>query len=104
MTIFDEKVIRNLFPNLVVGEINLNYDDYTAEVYIEVNPTGTYSSQEIENIVKKICDIESSLKNKGFIHDITFGDLVRGSWKIVINFMSEEEIEEWENNILKLKN
>lgn len=100
---FDKVVIKELLSaeGLIVGDIDLDDDEYMANVLIEVNPVGLYSSLEISGIVSKIERIETTLVMQGFIHDIKFGDLYKGNWRILIHFLDEDEIEEWEKNANK---
>lgn len=99
---FDKVVIKELFSakGLTVGDIDLD-DEYMADVLIEVNPVGLYSPQEIASIVEKIKSLEIELVKQGFIHDIRFGNLVKGSWMIFVHFLNEDELEEWEENAIK---
>lgn len=103
MGYFDKIVIKELLSarGLNVGDIDLDEDEYIANVLIEVNPIGLYSTTEIVTIVNKIEKIQTELVATGFIHDIKFGDLYRGSWRIIIHFLDKDEIEEWENNAIK---
>ena len=100
---FDKIVIKELLSaeGLIVGDIDLDEDEYMANVLIEVNSVGLYSPQEIASIVAKIEKMETLLVMQGFIHDIKFGDLFRGSWRILIHFLNEDEMEEWEKNAIK---
>ena len=103
MGYFDKIVVKELFfaEGLIVGYIDLDYAEYMANVLIEVNPVGLYLPQEIASIVSKIQKMEKRLVTQGFIHDIKFGDLARGSWMILVHFLDEDEIEEWEENAIK---
>ena len=100
---FDKVVIKELLSaeGLIVGDIDLDDDEYMAEVLIEVNPVGLYSPKEIVTIVTKIEKMETLLVTQGFIHDIKFGDLFRGGWRILVHFLDEDEIKEWEENAIK---
>lgn len=102
---FDSKVIRELLSGegLVVGDIELDNDEYIAEVLIEVSFVGLYSPVDIGLLVNKIERLETRLVLQGFIHDIKFGDLYKGNWKIFIHFLDGDEIEEWEKNVIKNK-
>jgi len=103
MGYFDKTVIRELFSaeGFVVGEIDLNEDEYIADILIEVNDMGVYLPTEVATIVTKIAKIETLLEAQGFIHDIKFGDLYGGSWRIMVHFLNEDEIQEWEENVVK---
>lgn len=103
MGYFDKTVIRELFSaeGLIVGEIDLNEDEYIANILIEVNDVGVYLPTEVTTIVTKIAKIETLLVEQGFIHDIKFGDLYRGNWRIIVHFLNEDEIKEWEENVVK---
>lgn len=105
MGYFDKIVIKELLSagGLNVGDIDLDEDEYIANVLIEVNPIGVYSTTEIVAIVNKVEKIQIQLVNTGFIHDIKFGDLYMGNWRIIIHFLDEDEIEEWEKNAIKGK-
>lgn len=105
MGYFDKIVIKELLSaeGLVVGDIDLDEDEYIANILIEVNPTGVYLPTEIAAIVNKIEKMETLLVKQGFIHDIKFGDLYMGSWRIIAHFLNEDEIEEWEKNAMKEK-
>ncbi len=105
MGYFDKIVIKELLSaeGLIVGEIDLDEDEYIANVLIEVNPIGVYSTTEIVAIVNKIEKMETLLVEQGFIHDIKFGDLYKGNWRIIAHFLDEDEIEEWEKNAIKGK-
>ena len=100
---FDKIVIKELLSaeGLIVGDIDLDSDEYIANVIIEVNPIGIYLPKEVATIVAKIEKMETLLVAQGFIHDIKFGDLFRGGWRILIHFLNEDEIEEWEKNVIK---
>lgn len=103
MGYFDKTVIRELFSaeGLIVGEIDLDEDEYIANVLIEVNAVGVYLPTEVMAIVNKIEKMETLLVEQGFIHDIKFGDLYRGSWRIIVHFLNEGEVREWEENVIK---
>ncbi len=105
MGYFDKIVIKELFSaeGLIVGEIDLDEEEYIANVLIEVNPIGVYSTTEIAAIVNKIEKMETLLVAQGFIHDIKFGDLYMENWRIIVHFLDEDEIEEWEKNAMKEK-
>lgn len=97
MTIFDKNAIKELFLQigLNVGDIDLDEDNYIATVYIEINSVGLYSPMEINIIAGKIEHLETELVMKGFIHDIKFGDLYKGNWRLLIHFLNEDEIENY---------
>lgn len=82
MGYFDKIVIKELLSaeGLIVGDIDLDEDEYIANVLIEVNSIGVYSTTEIATIVNKIEKMEMLLVKQGFIHDIKFGDLYMGNW------------------------
>lgn len=103
MGYFDKIVIKELFSaeGLIVGEIDLNEDEYIANVLIEVNPIGVYLPIEIVTIANKIENMETQLVAQGFIHDIKFGDLYKGNWRMIVHFLDEDDIEEWEKNAMK---
>lgn len=105
MGYFDKVVIKELLSaeGLVVGDIDLDEDEYIANMLIEVNPIGVYLPTEIATIVNKIEKMETLLVKQGFIHDIKFGDLYMGNWRIIVHFLNEDEIEEWEKNVIKSK-
>ena len=105
MGYFDKTVIRELFSaeGLIVGEIDLDEDEYIANILIEVNTVGVYLPTEIVAIVNKIEKMEILLVEQGFIHDIKFGDLYKGNWRVIVHFLDEDEIEEWEKNAMKVK-
>lgn len=100
---FDKVVIKELFSaqGFIVGDIDLDDNEYMANVLIEVNASGIYLTDEIVSIVTRILRMENLLITQGFIHDIKFGDLVKGTWMIFVHFLNEEEIEEWEENAIK---
>jgi hypothetical protein len=103
MKYFDKIVIRELFSaeGFIVGEIDLDEDEYIANVLVEVNVVGVYLPTEITAIVNKIEKMENLLVTQGFIHDIKFGDLYKGNWRVMVHFLNEDEIEEWEKNVIK---
>lgn len=105
MGYFDKIVIKELFSaeGLIVGEIDLDEDECIANILIEVNSIGVYSPTEILTIANKIEKMDTLLVAQGFIHDIKFGDLYRGNWRIMAHFLDEDELEEWEKNVLKEK-
>jgi hypothetical protein len=105
MGYFDKIVIKELLSadGLIVREIDLDEDEYIANVLVEVNPIGVYSTTEITAIANKIENIQAQLVKQGFIHDIKFGDLYMGNWRIIVHFLDEDEIEEWEKNAMKEK-
>ena len=100
---FDKIVIKELFSaeGLFVGEIDLDEKEYIANVLIEANAIGLYSPLEIVTIANKIYRMETLLVSQGFIHYIKFGDLYKGNWRVIVHFLNEEEIEEWEKNAIK---
>ena len=100
---FDKDRIRNVLSErgLIVRDIYLEDEKYTADVYLEINAVTLYSLKEIKNIVEKIESLETLLVKQGFIHEIKFGDIHQGSWRIVIYFLNEEEIEKWEEDAIK---
>lgn len=100
---FDKVVIKELLSakGIIVGDIDLDDKEYVANVLIEVNTAGLYLTKEIDNIVMKIKKIESELVRQGFIHDIKFGDLYIGRWRILVHFLNEEEMKEWEENVIR---
>ena len=102
---FDKIVIKELFSaeGLIVGDIDLDEDKYIASVFVEVNMTGLYSPCDIGLLVGKIENLETNLVMQGFIHDIKFGDLYKGNWRVIVHFLDENEIEEWEKNAIKEK-
>jgi hypothetical protein len=103
MGYFDKTVIREFFSaeDLIVGEIDLDEDEYIANVFIEVNIMGVYLPAEIMSIVKKIEKMETLLVEQGFIHDIKFGDLYNGNWRIIVHFLNDDEIKKWEEDTVK---
>lgn len=103
MGYFDKIVIKELFSaeGFVIGEIDLDEEEYIANVLVEVNIIGLYSPLETVNIANKIKKMETLLVEQGFIHDIKFGDLFEGNWRIKVHFLNEDEIEEWEKNAIK---
>ena len=105
MGYFDKRAIKELLSQkgLVVGEINLDHDEYIAEVFIEVSATGLYSPCDIGLIAGKIENLETQLVMQGFIHDIKMGDLYKGNWKILIHFLDDDEIEKWEEEAIGKK-
>lgn len=104
MGYFDKRIINELLSanGLVVGEINLDNDEYVAEVFIQVNDIGSYSPKEITNIISKIESLEVTLVIQGFIHDIKMGDPYKGSWRMLIHFLDEDEIEKWEEKAMRM--
>ena len=76
---FDKVVIKELFSadGLIVGNIDLDEDEYMANILIEVNHVGLYSPCDIGLLVGKIEKLEIELVKQGFIHDIKFGDLYK---------------------------
>lgn len=95
MEYFDKVVIKELLSaeGLVVGDIDLDEDEYIANVLIEVNPVGLCSPSDIGLLALKIEKLETKLVMQGFIHDIKFGDLYEGNWRVIIHFLDEDEIE-----------
>lgn len=102
MVYFDKIVIKELFSveGLIVGDIDLDEEEYVANMLIEVNPIGVYLHTEIAAIVNKIEKMETLLVKQGFIHDIKFGDLYMGNWRIIVHFLDKDEIEEWEKKVI----
>lgn len=72
--------------NLIVGDIDIDYDENMANVYIEISPTGIYTIEGIESAIKKIKELKKTLIEDGLIDDMMLGDLYKGSWKILIYF------------------
>lgn len=102
---FDKVVIKELFSaeGLIIDGIDLDEEEYVANVLVEVNSVGIYLPTEIAGVLNKIKKMSTKLVEQGFIHDIKFGDLVKGSWMIFVHFLDEDEIEEWEKGAIKNK-
>lgn len=75
--------------DIVVSDIDIDKDNNSANVYIEVNAIGIYTIDWIEMIIKKLRSIQDELVKEGLIHDISLYDLYKGIWRISINFKTE---------------
>lgn len=86
------KEIKELFSQIgiIVKDADMNEDENMANIYIEVSSTGIYTIEGIENIIKKIKYLQSTLIGERLIDDITIGDLYQGTWRILIHFKTEE--------------
>jgi len=80
--------------DIAVSEIDIDRDNNSANVYIEVNSIGIYTIDWIEMILKKLRTIQDELVKEGLIYDISLGDLMHGIWRISINFKTTEEAEQ----------
>lgn len=85
------KDIKELFSqsDMIIGDVDINEEENVVNVYIEASSTGTYTIYGIETIVKKIKDIRTILAEEMLIEDITFGDLYKGIWRVLIHFKDE---------------
>lgn len=91
----NEKDIIKLLSHydIIVSDIDIDEDNNSANVYIEVNTIGIYTIDWIETILKKLRTIQDELVKEGLIHDISLFDLYKGIWRISINFKSADEAE-----------
>jgi hypothetical protein len=77
--------------DITVSDIDIDEDNNSANVYIEVNAIGIYTIDWIETILKKLRTIQDELVKEGLIHDISLYDLYQGTWRISINFKTADE-------------
>ena len=85
------KDIKELFSQheINISDIDINEEDNSINVYIEVNAIGIYTIDLIERILKKIKAIQDDMIKAGLIYDISLFDLYKGIWRISINFKTE---------------
>jgi hypothetical protein len=90
----EEDVIK-LFSHydIRVSDIDIDKENNSANVYIEVNSIGIYTIDLIEMIIKKLKTIQEELIKEGLINDISLFDLYKGIWRISVNFKTEADIE-----------
>ena len=85
------KDIKELFSQheLIVSDIDIDEENNSANVYIEVSVMDTYTIDWIESIIKKIRTIQDELVKEGLIDDISLADIYQGEWRISVNFKTE---------------
>lgn len=85
------KDIKELFSQheLIVSDIDIDEENNSANVYIEVSVMDTYTIDWIESIIKKIRIIQDELVKEGLIDDISLADIYQGVWRISVNFKTE---------------
>jgi len=84
--------ITELFSqyDFIIKDIDIIEEENLANVYIVVGDTDLYRIVAIDNVIKKIKEMEGELINEGMIEYIMFGDLYQGIWRILIYFKKEE--------------
>ena len=85
------KDIKELFSQheINISDMDIDEENNSVNVYIEVNAIGIYTIDLIEGIIKKIKAIQNDLVKAGLIDDISLVDLYKGIWRISINFKTE---------------
>ncbi len=91
----NEADIIKLFTDydMTVSEVDIDRDNNSTNVYIEVTLANTYSIDWIDTILKKLRTIQDELIKEGLIEDISLGDIYKGIWRISINFKTTDEAE-----------
>jgi len=84
--------ITKLFSHydIVVSDVDIDKENNSANVYIEVNAIGIYTIDWIETIIKKLRNIQDELIKEGLIDDISLYDLYQGIWRISVNFKTRQ--------------
>lgn len=87
----NEADVIKLFTDydMIVSEVDIDRDDNSADIYIEVTSTNTYTIDWIEGILKKLRTIQDELIKEELIEDISLGDIYKGVWRVSINFKTE---------------
>lgn len=85
------KDLKELFSQheINVSDIDIDEENNSANVYIEVSAIGIYTIDWIESIIKKLRTIQDTLVKEGLIYDISLADIYKGVWRISINFKTE---------------
>jgi hypothetical protein len=84
----NEADVIKLFNNYdtIVSAVDIDKDDNSVDVYIEVTSTDTYTIDWIETILKKLRTIQDELIKEELIEDISLGDIYKGVLRVSINF------------------
>jgi hypothetical protein len=86
----NETDVIKLFSHyeIIVSAIDIDREDNSVNVYIEISSMGTYTIDLIDGILKKLRTIKDELIKDGLIDDISLGDIYRGILRVSINFKS----------------
>lgn len=72
-----------------ISDIDLDEENNSINVYIEVSTIGIYTMDQIESIIKKLRTIQDQLIKEDLIYDISLADIYKGIWRISVNFKTE---------------
>lgn len=88
----NEADIIKLFSHydIIVSEVDIDKENNSLNVYIEVSIMNTYAIDLVELIIKKLKTIRDELSKEGLTEDMSLGDLYKGIWRISINFKTEQ--------------
>lgn len=74
----------------LIKDIDIDEKENLANIYVAASDTELYRTATIDNIVKKVKEMKEELTKEGMIEDIMFGDLYKGSWRILVYFRRQE--------------
>jgi len=85
------KDLKELFSQheINISDIDLDEENNSINLYIEVSAIGIYTIDWIESILKKLRIIRDQLIKEGLIDDISLADIYQGVWRILVNFKTE---------------
>ena len=85
------KDLKELFSQheINISDIDLDEENNSINLYIEVSAIGIYTIDWIESILKKLRIIRDQLIKEGLIDDISLADIYQGIWRILVNFKTE---------------
>jgi len=85
------KDLKELFSQheINISDIDLDEENNSINLYIEVSTIGIYTIDWIETITKKLRTIQDQLIKEGLIYDISLADIYQGVWIILVNFKTE---------------
>lgn len=88
----NETDVIKLFSHyeMIVSAIDIDREDNSVNVYIEVSSMGTYTVDLIDGILKKLRTIKDELIKEGLINDLLLGDIYKGIWRVSINFKTAD--------------
>jgi len=76
--------------DFIIKDIDMVEKENLVNVYVVINDIELYRIVTIENVVKKVKEMKEELTKEGMIEEVVFGDLYKGSWRILIYFKKEE--------------
>jgi hypothetical protein len=89
----NETDVTKLFSHyeMTVSAIDIDREDNSVNVYIEISSMGTYTIDWIDGMLKKLRIIKDELIKEGLINDLLLGDIYKGVWRVSINFKTVDE-------------